>query len=215
MNKEIEELLNTFKELINTYSPDTEPFTIDYDYEIKYSALENLLSYIEQLEQCYCNRTDCSSRIKDSKKYDSLLQKYEQLEKENENLKQKHYLIEGGRGNLKSYTLKLEKENKQLQKEKDIAEYNYNSLHGAVVEIARELEIKEPEFTNTEIIIDNINQLQNDRDKAIEYANNCLNNINDCVKNGNYTIKELTSWVPTLQCVHNSYLKILKGDSDE
>jgi len=50
-NKEIEELLNTFKELINTYSPDTEPFTIDYDYEIKYSALESLLSYIEQLEK--------------------------------------------------------------------------------------------------------------------------------------------------------------------
>ena len=49
-NKEIEELLNIFKELINTYSPDTEPFTIDYDYEIKYSALESLLLYIEQLE---------------------------------------------------------------------------------------------------------------------------------------------------------------------
>lgn len=49
-NKEIEELLNTFKELINAYSPDTEPFTIDYDYEIKYSALESLLSHIEQLE---------------------------------------------------------------------------------------------------------------------------------------------------------------------
>ena len=49
-NKEIEELLNTFKELINTYSPDTEPFEINYDYEIKYSALESLLSYIEQLE---------------------------------------------------------------------------------------------------------------------------------------------------------------------
>lgn len=58
-NKEIEELLNTFKELINTYSPDTEPFTIDYDYEIKYSALESLLSYIEQLEECYCNKTEC------------------------------------------------------------------------------------------------------------------------------------------------------------
>ena len=79
-NKEIEELLNTFKELINAYSPDTEPFTIDYDYEIKYSALKSLLSHIEQLEQCYCNRTDCIGRIKDSKKYDSLLQKYKQLQ---------------------------------------------------------------------------------------------------------------------------------------
>lgn len=28
----------------------------------------------EQLENCYCNRTDCGARIKDSKVYDSLLQ---------------------------------------------------------------------------------------------------------------------------------------------
>lgn len=31
----------------------------------------------KQLENCYCNRTDCSSRIKDSKRYDSLVQKYD------------------------------------------------------------------------------------------------------------------------------------------
>ena len=35
-----------------------------------------------QLENCYCNRTDCSSRIKDSKKYDSLVQKVEKQQKE-------------------------------------------------------------------------------------------------------------------------------------
>lgn len=31
----------------------------------------------KQLENCYCNRTDCSGRIKDSKVYDSLFQKVE------------------------------------------------------------------------------------------------------------------------------------------
>ena len=36
----------------------------------------------KQLENCYCNRTDCSSRIKDSKKYDSLVQKVESQQKE-------------------------------------------------------------------------------------------------------------------------------------
>lgn len=36
----------------------------------------------KQLENCYCNRTDCSSRIKDSKKYDSLVQKVEKQQKE-------------------------------------------------------------------------------------------------------------------------------------
>ena len=36
----------------------------------------------KQLENCYCNRTDCSSRIKDSKKYDSLVQRVEKQQKE-------------------------------------------------------------------------------------------------------------------------------------
>lgn len=31
---------------------------------------------------CYCERTDCSSRIKDSKKYDSLVQKIENQQQE-------------------------------------------------------------------------------------------------------------------------------------
>lgn len=36
----------------------------------------------KQLENCYCNRTDCSGRIKDSKVYDSLVQKVETQQKE-------------------------------------------------------------------------------------------------------------------------------------
>lgn len=36
----------------------------------------------KQLENCYCNRTDCSSRIKNSKKYDSLVQKVESQQNE-------------------------------------------------------------------------------------------------------------------------------------
>lgn len=36
----------------------------------------------KQLEECYCNRTDCSSRIKNSKKYDSLVQTQEAQQKE-------------------------------------------------------------------------------------------------------------------------------------
>lgn len=36
----------------------------------------------KQLENCYCNRTDCSSKIKNSKKYDSLVQKTEKQQKE-------------------------------------------------------------------------------------------------------------------------------------
>lgn len=36
----------------------------------------------KQLENCYCNRTDCAGRIKDSKKYDSLVQAQETQQKE-------------------------------------------------------------------------------------------------------------------------------------
>lgn len=43
----------------------------------------------KQLENCYCNRTDCSGRIKDSKKYDSLVQKVETQQKEFINYLQK------------------------------------------------------------------------------------------------------------------------------
>lgn len=43
----------------------------------------------KQLENCYCNRTDCSGRIKDSKKYDSLIQAQEVQQKEFINYLQK------------------------------------------------------------------------------------------------------------------------------
>lgn len=36
----------------------------------------------KKYENCYCNRTDCSGRIKDSKVYDSLVQKVETQQKE-------------------------------------------------------------------------------------------------------------------------------------
>lgn len=36
----------------------------------------------KQLKNCYCNRTDCIGRIKDSKKYDSLVQAQEAQQKE-------------------------------------------------------------------------------------------------------------------------------------
>lgn len=49
------------------------------DYETTMSEKNELK---KQLENCYCNRTDCSGRIKDSKVYDSLVQKVEIQQKE-------------------------------------------------------------------------------------------------------------------------------------
>ena len=57
---------------------------------IKFSNLSSYIRQLDkenqklkkQLENCYCNRTDCSGRIKDSKQYDSLVQKVENQQKE-------------------------------------------------------------------------------------------------------------------------------------
>lgn len=46
----------------------------DFEYSDKY--IEQLQQENKQLKECYCNRTDCSGRIKNSRKYDSLYQKY-------------------------------------------------------------------------------------------------------------------------------------------
>lgn len=54
--------------------------------DCEYGDVENLRlenqELKKQLENCYCNRTDCSGRIKDNKKYDSLVQKVESQQKE-------------------------------------------------------------------------------------------------------------------------------------
>lgn len=53
------------------------------------TEFDNTMNLIEenqelkkQLENSYCNRTDCAGRIKDSKKYDSLVQAQEAQQKE-------------------------------------------------------------------------------------------------------------------------------------
>ena len=60
---------------------------LDEEYGCSYTRLEELHDFYfekycnlqqenKQLKECYCNRTDCSGRIKNSRKYDSLYQKY-------------------------------------------------------------------------------------------------------------------------------------------
>ena len=49
------------------------------DYE---TAMAEKNKLKKQRENCYCNRTDCSGRIKDSKQYDSLEQKVEKQQQE-------------------------------------------------------------------------------------------------------------------------------------
>ena len=76
-----------------SYYEDTTREQILEDTYIEYCAYVNLAHrYSElkkQLENCYCNRTDCAGRIKDSKKYDSLVQAQEVQQKEFINYLQK------------------------------------------------------------------------------------------------------------------------------
>lgn len=75
------------------------PYTNEYIEKVKQENNE----LKKQFKHCYCNRTDCSSRIKDSKKYDSLQQ-------ENEKLKKQLEYLRGG-----EYYNQLRFENKMLQ----------------------------------------------------------------------------------------------------
>lgn len=79
MNIEITDLDNILDYLETT---SLEPHD-DYSSEFTYKEQKILYKYIKQLQQenkqlkeCYCNRTDCSGRIKNSREYDSLYQKY-------------------------------------------------------------------------------------------------------------------------------------------
>ena len=81
-NQELEKQNNNFK----TSLDESQEIIIDYIKEIEKlkKQLEEKEKLIEQCDlslsnmmDCYCERTDCSGRIKDSKVYDSLVQKVE------------------------------------------------------------------------------------------------------------------------------------------
>lgn len=86
-NQELEKQNNNFK----TSLDESQEIIIDYIKEIEKlkKQLEEKEKLIEQCDlsvsnmmNCYCERTDCSGRIKDSKVYDSLVQKVENQQQE-------------------------------------------------------------------------------------------------------------------------------------
>ena len=67
-----EEEHKKLKEEITNLSKDVDMWNAKYN-----DMFDENKELKKQLENCYCNRTDCSGRIKDSKVYDSLVQKVE------------------------------------------------------------------------------------------------------------------------------------------
>lgn len=68
-NKQLKELKYRFFDNCG----DEESFTLEDYLEIS-NKLYDYEQENKQLKECYCNRTDCIGRIKDSRKYDSVKQ---------------------------------------------------------------------------------------------------------------------------------------------
>lgn len=83
-NEELRKDLEYYKNMTSRLKKENQKLKEKYlntvsDYETTMSEKNELK---KQLENCYCNRTDCSGRIKDSKVYDSLVQKVENQQQE-------------------------------------------------------------------------------------------------------------------------------------
>ena len=82
-SEELQRIDNYYNEIVDEF---VKQFVKEKDMIIAQQVMMNLRKENQdlkkQLESCYCNRTDCSSRIKNSKKYDSLVQKVENQQKE-------------------------------------------------------------------------------------------------------------------------------------
>lgn len=63
--------------------------SLTYGNENAIKGINKVEDYITNLQKCYCNRTDCVGRIKDSKKYDSL---QERIDKVKEYVKEMCYV---------------------------------------------------------------------------------------------------------------------------
>lgn len=112
-----EQFIEKYEELLNKgYCDCNEMNCLDNDVPTKIlnivkgtkleakQLLEENQELKKQLENCYCNRIDCVGRIKDSKLYDSLVQKIENQQKE---------FIEWLEAKIKNYELPLTDENKK------------------------------------------------------------------------------------------------------
>lgn len=72
-----------FKELFNEMvSWREESIELKKQLKEKEKLIEQCDLSVSNMMNCYCERTDCSGRIKDSKVYDSLVQKVENQQKE-------------------------------------------------------------------------------------------------------------------------------------
>ena len=120
--------------------------------------MEEIENYISELESMFeLSELEEHSRniLKVGIYIKQLQQENSRLKEELEELKHKHYLIQGGRGNGKTYLLHLQQENQELKEKinnikKIIIDNSYNEFYGwfnelreeRVIEIVNILDIK-------------------------------------------------------------------------
>ncbi len=80
LDKENQALKKKYENAVADY--ETTMFEKEQLNSLVNSCQEEIRQLKKQLENCYCNRTDCSGRIKDSKVYDSLVQKVKTQQQE-------------------------------------------------------------------------------------------------------------------------------------
>ena len=76
----------------------------------QFGVADEILDLIINLQKCYCNRTDCSGRIKDNKKYDSLQQRIDKAYNHLINSKEYKMAKEISLNDKQSILIKLEKD---------------------------------------------------------------------------------------------------------
>ena len=104
------------------------------------------------------------------KQYNNCINIIEQLQQENsrlkeelEELKHKHYLIQGGRGNGKTYLLHLQQENQELKKQIEYLRRSIERKEEAVTELERE---------RVPYVNEYVEKLKNQQKEFVKYLEN-------------------------------------------
>lgn len=107
----IEQAKERLKSIVDFYKLNDEN-NYDYSDEVLIS-MRLVLEEIERLNKCYCERTDCSGRIKNSKKYESMQEEIERLNNIISSLNHKFKILDDFiEREIDLYTIELTEENK-------------------------------------------------------------------------------------------------------
>ena len=132
--------------------------------------MEEIKNYISELESMFeLSELEEHSRniLKVGNYIKQLQQENSRLKEELEELKHKHYLIQGGRGNGKTYLLHLQQENQELKKQiEEINKFKFSYKND---------QTKIPPIIRKQKDVETIKNLENQQKEFIEWLTNEAN----------------------------------------